>query len=101
MAIEEFAQCYAERVGTTVDAVIDDMVRLGEANIRVFLTWWRGLSEADRALVTLLAGIANGVLLKILTRSVSVAAGTLLIGFLGGASWVLLVRSFLDCEPRL
>jgi len=101
MGIEEFAQCYADRVGTTVDAVREDVSRLGAETIQAFLAWWRGLSEADRALVTLLASIANGVLLKILTRSVGAVAGGALIALLGGASWALLVRSFLDCESRL
>ncbi|HEU4893507.1 MAG TPA: hypothetical protein VFT47_18255 [Vicinamibacterales bacterium] len=101
MAIEQFAECYAERVGTTVDAIIDDMVSFGETNIRAVIAWWRGLSEKQQKLVTKVAEAAAGVLEKILTRAVGVAAATLLIGFLGGASWALLILSFMDCESLL
>jgi hypothetical protein len=101
MAIEEFAECYAERVGTTVDFVINDLRQLGADNIRSFLSWYRSLSEADRALVNTLAGVASAVVLKILTKAVGEFVGVCLIGLLGAASWALLVRSCIDCEGRL
>ncbi|MER9228289.1 hypothetical protein NKI39_22150 [Mesorhizobium sp. M0664] len=101
MAIEEFAECYAEHVGTTVDAVINDLRQLGADNIRAFVSWFRGLSEADRALVGIVASTATGVLLKILTKGVGEFIGVCLVGLLGGASWALLVRSCIDCEERL
>ena len=52
MAVEEFADCYARHVETTVDAVIADLNQMGADGIRDFLRWWRSLSDADRALVS-------------------------------------------------
>ncbi|MFI6598368.1 hypothetical protein ACIBHX_19090 [Nonomuraea sp. NPDC050536] len=101
MAVQEFGECYAMRVGTTVDAIIDDLNRAGADGIKRFLAWWRGLSDADRALVTLLAGIATSVLLKVLTKAVSQVLGMCILGLLGGASWALLIKSAVDCEPKL
>jgi hypothetical protein len=102
MAIEEFAECYAEHVGTTVAAVIDDLRQLGADNIRAFVSWYRGLSDADRSLVNVLAaGIAIPVVRTILTKALGPVIGAGLIALLGGASWALLVRACIECEKRL
>ncbi|WP_214317322.1 hypothetical protein [Nonomuraea sediminis] len=101
MAVQEFGECYAERVGTTVDSIIDDLNRAGAEDIKRFLTWWRSLSDADRALAGILASIATAVLLKVLTKAVSQVLGMCILGLLGGASWVLLIKSAVECEPRL
>jgi len=105
MAVEEFAECYAAHIGTTVDAVIADVNQIGVDGIRNFLNWWRNLSDKDRELVGLIAQIGGalvvGILLKILTKAVGQVVGTALIAFLGGASWALLVSSFLACEDKL
>ena len=69
------------------------------------MRWWRSLSDADRALVSLIAsiggGLITGILLKMVNKAVGQIVGVALIAVLGGASWALLVSSFLDCEGRL
>jgi len=101
MAIDDFANCYANHVGTTVDAVIDDLRSIGSDQMTKFLVWFRGLGDADRALVLFLAGSLVSVLLKILNKAVGQTAAAGIVALLGGASWALLVKSCLDCEGSL
>ncbi|MGW5780957.1 hypothetical protein [Streptomyces sp. NPDC003863] len=101
MAIEEFANCYGARVETTVDAIIDDLRTLGADAIRRVVEWNRNLRDSDRSLVLALAGIASGVIIKIMEKLLgpTVAAG--FVGLLGGASWALLIIAFTDCVDLL
>jgi hypothetical protein len=106
MAIEDFAECYANRVETTVDAVIDDLKKLGVDGIRRFLSWFRSLDDTGQKLFFAMATsiaipVFLGALKLIFTRTVGPVAAAALIGLLGGASWALLVRSFIECEDRL
>ncbi len=101
MAVQEFAQCFSVHVEKTVDQIIADVNQLGEDNLRSFLTWFRGLSDADRALFLAVAGIANSVLLKILTKAVGQTIAMGILGFVAGTSWTLLVLAFLECGDRL
>jgi hypothetical protein len=68
MAIDDFANCYATRVETTVDAIIDEMRRLGEDNIRRLVDWWANANDSSKDLVKLLAGAATAVLAVILGK---------------------------------
>ncbi|RKH02933.1 hypothetical protein D7V97_27255 [Corallococcus sp. CA053C] len=101
MSMEDFAECYALRVGSTVDQVIADLNKIGSDGISQFLAWWRGLSDADRALVTLVISFSSSVVLKIFTKAVGEVVGLGLLGLAGGASWALIVRGIVDCESRL
>lgn len=101
MAIEEFADCYSLRVETTVDAIIDDLRTLGADAIRRVVEFNRGLRDADRALMLALAGIAAGVIIKILEKLLGPTAAVAFVGLLGTASWVLLIRSFTLCVEQL
>jgi hypothetical protein len=101
MAIEDFAECYAGHVETTVDAVIDDLTQLGADSIRKVVQWNRGLRDADRALMIAVAGIAATVVIKILEKLLGPTAAVCFVGLLGGASWALLIRSFTECVDTL
>jgi hypothetical protein len=101
MAIEEFAECYSRHVETTVDAVKDDLTALGADGIRRVVEWNRGLRDADRALMLAVAGIAAGVIIKILEKLLGPTAAVCFVGLLGGASWALLIRSFSACVDLL
>lgn len=102
MAIQDFVECYAFHVGTTVDAVSNDINAIGTENIKRFITWFRGLSDADRALLLAVANyLFAGVLLKILEKVIGRVAAAAIIALLGGASWALLAQSFLACKDRL
>jgi hypothetical protein len=101
MSLETFAACFAGHVERTVDDVLADLQELGEENLRAFLDWFRSLSDADRALILALASIANAVILKILTKAVSQTVAVAIIAFVGGASWAVLVRAFMECDAQL
>lgn len=106
MAIEDFAECYANRVGTTVDAVIDDLKKLGVDGIHRFLSWFRSLDDTGQKLFLALATsvivpAGLGAVKLVLNKTVAPVAGAAIGGLLAGASWALLVRSFIECENRL
>lgn len=101
MSVQQFAECYSGHVEKTVDQVLADIQQLGEDALRAFLSWFRALSDADRALFLAVAGIANAVLLKILNKAVGEVIAVGIIAFVGGASWALLARAFLDCGSLL
>lgn len=101
MAIEEFAACYGAKVETTVDSIIDDLRALGADAIRRVVDWNRNLRDSDRSLMLALAGIAAGVIIKILEKLLGPVAAAAFVGLLGGASWALLILSFTDCVDRL
>lgn len=101
MSMEDFAECYAMQVGTTVDHALGDLQQIGSDGIQQFVAWWRGLSDADRALVGVVISVSSSVVLKIFTKAVSEAVGVGIIALAGGASWALLIRGVVDCERRL
>jgi hypothetical protein len=101
MSLEQFGDCFAGHVERTVDDVLADLHQLGEENLRAFVNWVRGLSDADRALFLALVSIGNAVILKILTKAVGQAAAVAIIAFVGGASWALLLRACIVCGDRL
>jgi hypothetical protein len=101
MAIDDFANCYATRVETTVDAIIDDVRRLGEDNIRRLVDWWANANDSSKDLVKLLAGAATAVLAVILGKLLTSEGATIIVAFLGGASWTLLVMAFTECVGQL
>jgi hypothetical protein len=97
MAIEDFGNCYAQRVGTTVDAIIDDLRRIGEDNIRRLVDWWANLNDSSKDLIKVVTPVATAVLSVMLTKLLNVQAAVAIIAVLGGASWALLIISFTDC----
>ncbi|MEU6166871.1 hypothetical protein [Streptomyces tanashiensis] len=101
MAIEEFADCYGARVENTVDSIIDDLRNLGADAIRRVVEWNRNLRDSDRSLVLALAGIAAGVIIKILEKLLGPTAAACFVGLLGGASWALLIIAFTECVDKL
>jgi hypothetical protein len=101
MPLEEFGNCYANRVGTTVDAITEELHSLGADGVRAVVDWWRNLDADSRSLVQVLAGFATTTLGIILSKALNQTTAKALILFLGGASWVLLMRSFADCVDQL
>lgn len=104
MALEEFAECVSNRIGTTVDTVLQELQNFTADQIHRFLAWWRGLSDADRALATTVAGLANSVIIAIAGKALGAFGKELaasLVVFLGFAAWGALLTSMALCEPQL
>lgn len=83
MAVEDFASCYANRVGTTVDAVIADLQSIGAEGVRSVVDWW---IVSTRTRGNSFAGFATTTLSAILTKALNATLAAALIAFLGGAS---------------
>jgi hypothetical protein len=101
MALENFAECYAIKVETTVDSVIADLRSLGAEGVRSVVNWWSGLSDVNKDLIKVVAPVATGVLVKILEKALNATVATGVIALLGGASWALLILAFTECVSLL
>ncbi|WP_428338698.1 hypothetical protein [Mycobacterium sp.] len=101
MSVDDFGNCFANKIGTTVDAIIDDLKKLGADGIQAVVNWWNNLDANSRGLVTVLAPFATTTLGVILTKALNATTAGALIAFLGGASWALLMKSFADCVGQL
>src|SRR5262245_49263038 len=96
MAIDEFANCFANKVGADVDKVKD----VGEDGWKTFVDWWNGLSGETKAVIGVIATYGGAKLAALLGVAVGdmVAGGVIL--FLGAASWTILVESAVDCSSQ-
>src|SRR5689334_22254147 len=104
MAVEEFADCVATRIGTTVDIILQGIQNFTADQIRQFLGRWRGLRDADRALAATVASLANSVIIAIAGKALGAFGKELaaaLVVFLGFAAWGALLTSMALCEPQL
>ncbi|MEI8407491.1 MULTISPECIES: hypothetical protein [unclassified Kribbella] len=100
MSVDAFAECYAGYVEVTVDSVIDDLRTAGAEKIQRFIDWWESLSAKSIALMQTLAASATAVVGIILTK-LGAEISLFVLALLGGASWALLVRALVHCQPVL
>ncbi|CAN7717663.1 hypothetical protein LJR251_005924 [Rhizobium rhizogenes] len=101
MAIEDFAECYATKVGTTVDLVVDFWRQFGDEKLRQLLSWYRSLSPQSISAISFFAGSFSDVLKKILKNVIGIEAAEALVLFSGAAAWTTLISACLECEERL
>jgi type IV secretory pathway VirB2 component (pilin) len=97
MAIDEFATCFANKVGADVDQVKN----IGADGWKRLVDWWNGLSGPTKAVIGAIAAYGGTKLAALLGLAVGdmVAGGIVL--FLGGASWEILISSAVDCSSQL
>ncbi|MFD3400082.1 hypothetical protein ACFWUU_05385 [Kribbella sp. NPDC058693] len=100
MSVDAFAECYAGYVEVTVDSVINDLRTAGAENIQRFIDWWESLSPKSITLMQTLAASATAVLAVILTK-LGAYISVFILALLAGASWALLVRALVHCQPVL
>jgi hypothetical protein len=101
MAIEDFADCYATRVGVTVEQTAAFWQQFGEDKLRQLIFWYRSLSPQSVAVLSFFAGSFSEVLKKMLKNVVGIEAAEGLIIFAGAAAWTTLISACLECEERL
>jgi|SRR6516164_518267 hypothetical protein len=97
MAIDDFANCFANKVSADVDKVKE----VGEDEWKSFLNWWHDQTTETKGVIGLIATYGGGKLAAFLGVAVGdmVAAGLVL--FLGGASWEILISSAVECGSQL
>jgi hypothetical protein len=104
MTAEAYGTCVANKIGGDVDTVVHAITHAGEDAWRAFITWYRRLGDADRALFLAAMGIGAGILVKIL-EAVLGAAGEYVAGgiviLLGIAAWAAIIDALIECEPQL
>jgi hypothetical protein len=104
MAIEDFGNCVANQIGGDVDTVVDAVKRAGADAWRAFITWFRSLGDADRALFLALLAIGAGILVKLIEAAIGAAGAEIaaaIIILLGIAAWADIIAALIHCEPQL
>lgn len=97
MAVEDFAACYVERVGGSVDAVFHWSSQMGADGIRAVRDTWNSLNIAEQGVIGWIAAKSAEALSKILTRVLGIELAQLLLIALGGFSWGLLISGIVAC----
>jgi hypothetical protein len=97
MAIDEFANCFANKVSADVDAV----KAIGEDGWKKFVDWWNGLSGTTKAVITAIATYGGSKLAALLGAALGDVIAGGVIAFLGGASWEILISAAVDCYSQL
>ena len=92
MAIEEFANCYVNRVGGDVDVVIEAVQKIGVDGILALVT------AAAAANVT---GMTLAALETFIVAELGIAAWQGIVLLLGAASWAAIIDGFVHCANQL
>jgi hypothetical protein len=104
MTIEDYGTCVANKIGGDVDTVLGAIRRAGEDAWRTFITWYRGLSDADRALFLAVLGISATILVKLIEAAIGAAGaeiGAAIVILLGIAAWAAIIDGLISCESQL
>lgn len=96
MAVEDFANCYVNRVGGDVDTVITAVEKIGVDAIRNIVA--AALAAGATVTVTALAGAALEAYI-VATFGISAWEGIVLL--LGAASWAAIIDGFIHCAGQL
>jgi hypothetical protein len=104
MSAEAYGTCIANKIGGDVDTVVGAIRHASEDAWRAFITWFRGLGDADRALFLAALSIGAGIVVKILEAVLGavgeeIAAGLVIL--LGIAAWAAIIDALVECEPQL
>ena len=97
MAIDEFANCFANKVSVDVEQVKN----VGEDGWRSLVSWWEGLSGTSKLVIGAIATYGGGKLAALLGVAVGDMVAGAVILFLGGVSWEILISSAVECSSQL
>ena len=91
MAIEDFGNCVAERIGGDVDTVVDAIKKASADAWKEFIDWYRALRDSDRALFLALLAISAGIIVKLIEAAIGAAGAEI------AAAIVILLGSGMRC----
>jgi hypothetical protein len=97
MAIDDFANCFANKVSADVEAVKN----IGEDGWKKFVDWWNGLSDLTKKFIEKIATYGGTALAAFLGVELGDMIAGGVIAFLGGASWESLISAAVDCSSQL
>jgi len=97
MAIDEFADCFANKVSADVDSV----KRLGAEEWKKLADWWHSLSDIDKAVILAIATYGGSKIAALLGLALGDVIAGAAIAFAGGASWEILFNAAVECEGQL
>jgi predicted Abi (CAAX) family protease len=101
MSVEDFANCYANGVSGDVDTIVNQVNSVGGSDtVKAIASWWSSLPSSVQAVVTFIAGYGGAKLGPWITAAVGASASELVILFLGGASWEILISNIVSCAEK-
>jgi uncharacterized membrane protein (Fun14 family) len=101
MSAEDFGNCYVNTVGGTVDGIVDLVNKMGADNVKTLVSYYSALPESVKAALGLISGYSLKRLGQWLAAVIGVEAAEVLIIFLGGVSWGILIGAFVHCIDQL
>jgi hypothetical protein len=96
MAIEDFANCYANRVGGDVDTILDACNKIGVDDIRALVA-----AASAAGLGVWLTGITMAALEAYIVVTLGVTAWQAIVLLLGAVAWSILIDGFIHCADQL
>ncbi len=97
MAIDEFANCFANKVYTDADTV----KKLGAEEWKKLADWWHSLSDIDKAVILAIAAYGGSKIAALLGAALGDVIAVAAVAFAGGASWEILFNAAVECEGQL
>ena len=108
MAIDDFGNCVANGIGTTEDYIASSIRQVSVDSWHQFITWYHGLSDADRPLFLALLGIGATIGTVIMTKLLGAIFGAAgaeiaaaLLGLAVGFPIGVVLEVMITCEPQL
>jgi hypothetical protein len=96
MAIEDFANCYANRVGADVDTIIEPIKNIGADNIRALAA-----AAAASGMLAWLSAVSLAALEAYIVAMLGVTVWQALVLLLGAVAWSILIDAFIHCVDQL
>jgi hypothetical protein len=96
MAIEDFANCYANRVGADVDTIVEPIKNIGADNIRALVA-----AASAAGLGAWLSAVSLAALEAYVVATLGVTIWEALVLLLGAVAWSILIDAFIHCANQL
>src|SRR5262245_58877236 len=104
MSVTDLATCTADHVGSNREAVLEQIEKWGQDEIKTFLDWYYGLGGPDRALFLGLLSLGGGPLTAILMKAIGAAGLEIAIGLIALVALVgyaILFDAMRYCDDKL
>lgn len=97
MAIEDFANCFANKTG----ADVEEVKKVGADEWRKLVDWWNSLSAPTKVVIGAIATYGGTKLAALLGVAVGDMVAGAVVLFLGGMAWASLINSAVECAGEL
>jgi|HubBroStandDraft_1064217.scaffolds.fasta_scaffold499701_2 hypothetical protein len=101
MSVEDFGNCFVNTVGGSEDEVIALVNKMGVDSVKKLTAYYSSLPDAAKYVLGVISGYSLKRLGAWIATVIGLDAAEVLILFLGGFSWGLLIGGFVSCVSLL